>query len=65
VYRGDRKGREVIVFWLHNGRVAAGMNINVWGVTEQLAELVSSKRVVDPDQLADVDSDLAELVSAD
>ena len=32
VYLGDRKRRELIVFWLDHGRVVAGMNVNVWDV---------------------------------
>jgi hypothetical protein len=59
VYRGDRDQRELIVFWLDHGRVVAGMNVNVWDVADQIAALVSSKRVVDPHQLADVSVDLS------
>ena len=32
--RGDVDGREFIAFWLMDGRVLAGMNVNVWGVTD-------------------------------
>src|SRR5205823_13304080 len=30
VFRGDPQGREFIAFWLADGRVVAGMNVNVW-----------------------------------
>ena len=40
VIRGDEPGREFIAFWTVEGRVAAGMNVNVWDVTEQIQELV-------------------------
>jgi 3-phenylpropionate/trans-cinnamate dioxygenase ferredoxin reductase subunit len=62
VYRGDRDNREVIVFWLDHGRVAAGMNINVWDVSDAIANLVASRQPVDARQLADPDVDLASLV---
>jgi 3-phenylpropionate/trans-cinnamate dioxygenase ferredoxin reductase subunit len=61
VYRGVRDKREVIVFWLDDGRVVAGMNVNVWDVADQIANLVSSKRQVDARQLADPAVDLASL----
>ena len=32
VVRGDLDKREFIAFWLHGGRVLAGMNVNVWDV---------------------------------
>lgn len=53
VYRGDRDNRQVIVFWLHQGQVVAGMNVNVWDVADEIAALVSSMRRVDVRQLAD------------
>jgi 3-phenylpropionate/trans-cinnamate dioxygenase ferredoxin reductase subunit len=61
VYRGDRAGREVIVFWLDKGRVVAGMNVNIWDVHDQIAALVRSRRHVDPKKLADPTVDLASL----
>ncbi|MGA5821743.1 NAD(P)/FAD-dependent oxidoreductase [Kitasatospora sp. NPDC094028] len=53
VFRGDRAGREFIAFWLSGGRVLAGMNVNVWDVTDPIRDLIRSKRVVDPAHLAD------------
>lgn len=53
VFRGDVAGREVIAFWLRQGRVVAGMNINVWDVTEQIEALAVSGRVVDVARLTD------------
>ncbi len=64
VFRGDPATREFIAFWLKGGRVLAGMNVNVWGVTEQLQALVRSGAHVDPARLADPESDLGELVPA-
>ncbi|MFF0298873.1 NAD(P)/FAD-dependent oxidoreductase [Kitasatospora sp. NPDC004614] len=53
VFRGDVAGREFIAFWLSGGRVLAGMNVNVWDVTDPIRELVRSGRSVDPERLAD------------
>ncbi|MER5864974.1 FAD-dependent oxidoreductase [Kitasatospora sp. NPDC002040] len=53
VFRGDRAAREFIAFWLDGGRVLAGMNVNIWDVTDPIRELVRSGRPVDPDRLAD------------
>jgi len=41
VFRGDVPGREFIAFWLAgDGRVLAGMNVNIWDVNESLGALV-------------------------
>ena len=61
VFRGDPKGREFIAFWVKDGRVLAGMNVNVWDVTDQIQELVRSGAPVDRDRLADPDVPLEEL----
>ncbi len=53
VFRGDVAKREFIAFWLAGGKVLAGMNVNVWDVTEPIQELIRSGRTVDPDELAD------------
>lgn len=61
VFRGDPAGHEFIAFWVKDGRLAAGMNVNVWDVSEHIAALVAAKVPVDPDRLADPDVDLAAL----
>jgi NADPH-dependent 2,4-dienoyl-CoA reductase/sulfur reductase-like enzyme len=53
VYRGDREGREFIVFWLAEGRVVAGMNVNVWDVNEAVQGVIRRGNTVDPGRLAD------------
>ena len=53
VFRGDVAGREFVTFWLADGRVLAGMNVNVWDVNAAIQDLVRSGRTVDADQLAD------------
>jgi 3-phenylpropionate/trans-cinnamate dioxygenase ferredoxin reductase subunit len=31
VIRGDKSSGEFVAFWLADGKVTAGMNVNVWG----------------------------------
>ena len=40
VFRGDPATREFIAFWLRDGRVTAGMNVNVWDVNDDIQALV-------------------------
>jgi len=63
VFRGDPARREFIAFWLKDGRLAAGMNVNVWDVADTIAELVKSRRVVDPARLTDVDVEPASWIA--
>ncbi len=53
VFRGDPASREFIAFWLTGDRVVAGMNFNVWDVTDTLQELIRSRVAVADEQLAD------------
>ncbi len=53
VFRGDVDRREFVAFWLGEGRVLAGMNVNVWDVNDAIQALVSNGRPVDPDRLSD------------
>ena len=58
VFRGDVDAREFIAFWLKDGRVLAGMNVNVWDVTDDIQALIRSRAQVDRDRLADPGSEL-------
>jgi len=62
VFRGDRAGGEFIAFWLRDGRVAAGMNVNVWDVNADVEALIRSGAKVDAGALADPDVPLATLL---
>ncbi|MGW1077051.1 NAD(P)/FAD-dependent oxidoreductase [Streptomyces sp. NPDC002537] len=53
VCRGDVGKREFIAFWLSEGRLLAGMNVNVWDVTDPLQKLIRAGATPDPDALAD------------
>jgi 3-phenylpropionate/trans-cinnamate dioxygenase ferredoxin reductase component len=54
VFRGDPDAADgFIAFWLRDARVAAGMNVNLWDVNQQVQELIRSRQPVDPRALAD------------
>jgi 3-phenylpropionate/trans-cinnamate dioxygenase ferredoxin reductase subunit len=64
VIRGDLDGREFIAFWTIDGRVAAGMNVNVWDVTDPIEALIRNGlngAKVDPARLADPNVELTDL----
>jgi 3-phenylpropionate/trans-cinnamate dioxygenase ferredoxin reductase subunit len=65
VFRGDVAGREFVAFWVRDGRVLAGMNVNVWDVTDQITALVRSGAQLDLVRLADADVALEELLPRD
>jgi 3-phenylpropionate/trans-cinnamate dioxygenase ferredoxin reductase component len=52
-YRGDREAREFIAFWLSGGAVVAGMNVNVWDVSDDIQSLIRARRPVDTSRLTD------------
>ena len=62
VVRGDVRARELVAFWTRDGRVVAGMNVNVWDVTDDIKALIRSGAVVDPGRLADPDVPLSDLL---
>ncbi|RST19567.1 NAD(P)/FAD-dependent oxidoreductase [Streptomyces sp. WAC05374] len=53
VFRGRTGSREFIAFWLAEGRVLAGMNVNVWDVTQAIQRLVRTGAQVDEQRLSD------------
>ncbi len=64
VFRGDTGAREFIAFWVKEGRILAGMNVNVWDVQDQIQALVRAGfagRAVDLERLADPAVPLADL----
>jgi 3-phenylpropionate/trans-cinnamate dioxygenase ferredoxin reductase subunit len=61
VYRGDPDSGEYIAFWLEQGRVTAGMNVNVWDVTDPIQALIRSRQQVPVAALTDVDTPLERL----
>jgi len=65
VFRGDPGSREFIAFWLAGGVVVAGMNVNVWDVTDPIQRLIRARVAVDEHRLADPGVALDEVVSVE
>jgi 3-phenylpropionate/trans-cinnamate dioxygenase ferredoxin reductase subunit len=61
VFRGAPDSGEFLAFWLQDGRVLAGMNVNVWDVGDDIEALIRSRAQVDLDRLADPDVPLTEV----
>jgi 3-phenylpropionate/trans-cinnamate dioxygenase ferredoxin reductase component len=64
VFRGDTAGREFIAFWMVGDRVVAGMNVNVWDVTDDIQRLIRERVAVDDRRLADPEIALDTLAPA-
>ena len=63
VFRGDVAGREFVAFWLDGeGRVLAGMNVNVWDVLDDVKALIRSQTPVDTGKLTAPQASLADLL---
>lgn len=63
VFRGDVDAREFVAFWLGaDGRVLAGMNVNVWGINEAVQALVRGRQPVPVHALCDPAISLDSLV---
>ncbi len=60
VFRGDKQRREFVAFWLSEGRVLAGMNVNVWDVNDAVQALIRRGGTVDTAKLANPDIPLDE-----
>ncbi|MBB5084227.1 NAD(P)/FAD-dependent oxidoreductase [Nonomuraea endophytica] len=52
VFRGDVDALEFIAYWLRDGRVVAGMNVNVWDVVGDIQDLIRSGVKVDSQELS-------------
>jgi len=64
VFRGDPAAREFVAFWMVEDRVVAGMNVNVWDVTNPIKRLISGRLPIEDRRLADPDVPLDELAVA-
>ena len=58
-----RDSGEFVAFWVKDGRVLAGMNVNVWDVNQHVQELIRSRARVDLSELADPDTALESMVA--
>ncbi|WP_353942431.1 FAD-dependent oxidoreductase [Streptomyces sp. HUAS MG91] len=62
VIRGDAGKREFIAFWLSDGQVLAGMNVNVWDVTDPIQQLIRTGARPGTERLSDPSVPLADLL---
>jgi len=62
VFRGDPEGGEFIAFWLRDGVLTAGMNVNVWDVSDQIQKLIAERKQLDVARLTDPDTPLESLL---
>lgn len=53
VIRGSLAGQEFIAFWQHEGRVVAGMNVNVPRTQKAIKALISGRATIHASRLAD------------
>ena len=51
VVRGDLEGREFVALWVRDGRVVAGMNVNVWDVTDRIRDVILAGEPADAFEL--------------
>ncbi|MDR6506413.1 FAD-dependent oxidoreductase [Arthrobacter oryzae] len=65
VIRGSLSGREFIAFWQHEGRVVAGMNVNVPRTQKAIKALISSRTTIRASRLADPGVPLDQLLADD
>ncbi len=61
VIRGSLEDNEYVAFWTKDGKVLAGMNVNIWDVTEGVEALIRSGQRVDTAKLADLEQPLDSL----
>ena len=45
--RGDLDAREFVALWVRDGRVVAGMNVNVWDVTDRIRDVILAGQPAD------------------
>ena len=46
-FLGKPESRAFIAFWVQQGRVVAGMNVNIWDVNERIQELIRDRAPID------------------
>jgi len=62
VFRGDVESGEFIAFWVKEGKVSAGMNVNVWDVSETIRDLIKAEFPVSQTDLTNPDVSLESLL---
>jgi 3-phenylpropionate/trans-cinnamate dioxygenase ferredoxin reductase subunit len=62
VLRGDVSSGEWLAFWLRDGCVLAGMNVNIWDASDAIKALASGRVAVARDLLSDPGVPLTDLI---
>jgi len=61
IFRRYADSNQMIVFWLYEQRIQAGMNINIWDVADDIDRLIQSARPINADDLGNPAIPLATL----
>jgi 3-phenylpropionate/trans-cinnamate dioxygenase ferredoxin reductase component len=61
IFRRHADSNEMVVFWLYEQRIQAGMNINIWDVADDIDRLIQSARPINADDLGNPAIPLATL----
>jgi 3-phenylpropionate/trans-cinnamate dioxygenase ferredoxin reductase component len=61
IFRRYAEPGQMIVFWLYEQRLQAGMNINIWDVADDIERLIQSARPINADDLGNPAIPLATL----
>ena len=61
IFRRHADSNEMIVFWLYEQRIQAGMNINIWDVADDIERSIQSARPIKADDLGNPAIPLATL----
>jgi len=61
IFRRHADPNEMIIFWLYEQRIQAGMNINIWDVADDIDRLIQSARPINADDLGNLAIPLATL----
>jgi 3-phenylpropionate/trans-cinnamate dioxygenase ferredoxin reductase component len=61
IFRRHADSNEMIVFWLYEQRIQAGMNINIWDVADDIDRLIQSARPINADDFGNPAIPLATL----
>ena len=62
MFRDERRSGSFVAFWLSDGRLVGGVNVDIWDVNEHVQVLIRSRSPVDRAALTDLDTLLDSLV---
>jgi 3-phenylpropionate/trans-cinnamate dioxygenase ferredoxin reductase component len=62
VFRSERGSGLFVAFWLGDGRLVGGVNVNIWDVNEHAEVLIRSRSPVDRAALTDLHTPVDSLV---